>query len=47
MMKVKDLIEKLKRYNPEAETSVVVHNRLEHFSLTYGGERKSYNIIGD
>lgn len=36
-MKVKDLIKKLKEYNPEAETSVIVHNREEQFSMIYGG----------
>lgn len=37
-MKVKDLIEELKKYNPEAETSVIVHCHREQFSLTWGGE---------
>ena len=35
-MKVKDLIEKLKEYNPEAEICVIVRNRNEQFSITYG-----------
>lgn len=37
-MKVKDLIEELKKYNPEAETSVIVHCFKEQFSMTWGGE---------
>ena len=37
-MKVKDLIEDLKKYNPEAETSVIVHCLAEQFSMTWGGE---------
>lgn len=36
-MKVKDLIKKLKEYNSEAETSVIVHNHSEQFSITWGG----------
>lgn len=35
-MKVKDLIEELKKYNPEAETSVIVHCFKEQFSMTWG-----------
>ena len=36
-MKVKEVIEKLTHYNPEADMSVVVHNFLEQFSITWGG----------
>jgi len=36
-VKVKDVIAKLKEYNPEAETFVVVHDHVEQFSVTYGG----------
>lgn len=36
-MKVKDLIEELKKFNPEAETSVIVHCRVEKFSMAWGG----------
>ena len=35
-MKIKDLAEKLKGYNPEAEVSVVVHCQKEQFSITFG-----------
>lgn len=34
-MKVKDLIEKLKEFNPEAETFVNVHCLKEYFSLSW------------
>lgn len=37
-MKVKDLIEELKKYNPEAETSVIVHCLVEQFSIAWGGD---------
>ena len=37
-MKVKELIEKLKTLNPEAEASVVVYSRqYSKFSLAWGG----------
>ena len=36
-MKVKDLIEKLQEYNPNAETGIIVHNYKEEFSITFGG----------
>jgi hypothetical protein len=36
-MKVKELIEKLKQYNPEAETEVVAHCQVYEYSLTYDG----------
>ena len=36
-MKVKELIEKLKKYNPEAKANVVAHNYAYDFSLSYGG----------
>lgn len=36
-MKVKELISKLKELNPNAETSVIVHNKDEQYSLTWGG----------
>lgn len=36
-MKVRELIKELEEYNPEAETSVVVHNVLEEFSICYCG----------
>ena len=35
-MKVKELIEKLKKYNPEAETDVVAHCRSYKYSLSCG-----------
>lgn len=36
-MKVSELIEELNRYNPEAVLSVIVHNKKEKFTITYGG----------
>ena len=36
-MKVKELIGKLEGFNPDAETGVIVHNKIERFSLTWGG----------
>ena len=36
-MKVKDLIEKLKEYNENAEIEVIVDNYPAKFSLCYGG----------
>ena len=36
-MKVRELIEKLQEMNPEAPVLVIVHNRAEQFSLTWGG----------
>lgn len=43
-MIVKEVTEKLNQFNPQAEMSVIVHNRSEHFSITWGeseGETKS------
>jgi hypothetical protein len=40
-MKVKELIEKLNRFNPEAETSVIVNNQPELYSITFGGPEGS------
>ena len=36
-MRVKELIEKLQKYNQDAEINVVVHNKKEKFSLTWSG----------
>jgi len=36
-MKVKELIEKLQAFNPEAETGVIAHNYNESYSITWGG----------
>ena len=36
-MKVKELIEKLQAFNPEAETNVIVHNHVELYSITWDG----------
>ena len=36
-MQVKDLIEKLSEFNPEAETAIIVHNCIETYSITWGG----------
>lgn len=36
-MKNKDLIEELKKCNPEAEMFVVAYNRQYNFSLAWGG----------
>lgn len=35
-MKIKDLIKELKKFNPEADVTVVVHNYPEDFSITWG-----------
>lgn len=35
-MKVKELIEKLSEYNPEAEVKAVAHNYCHEFSISYG-----------
>jgi hypothetical protein len=37
MLKVKELIEKLQKYNPDAEVSVVAHCQAYTFSLSFGG----------
>lgn len=48
-MKVKELIKKLKSYNKEAETNVIVHNYEEVYSLTYeggdGGTKKNCDKV--
>ncbi len=36
-MNVKELIEKLFEYHPNAEMSIIVHNHKEEFSITFGG----------
>lgn len=36
-MKVKEMIEKLSKYNGEADFGVVVKGRLEPFEVCYGG----------
>lgn len=36
-MKNKELIEELKKCNPEAEVSVITYNRQYKFSLAWGG----------
>lgn len=36
-MKVKELLERLSSFNSEAELKVIVHNKVEDFSLTWGG----------
>lgn len=36
-MKVSELIDKLLNYNQSAEVNVIVHNRVESFSLSFGG----------
>lgn len=36
-MKVRELIEKLKEFNQEAEVDVIAHNRKYDFSLCWGG----------
>jgi hypothetical protein len=36
-MKVKELIEKLQNYNPEAKVDIIVNNMQYDFSLAYGG----------
>ncbi len=36
-LKVAELIEKLKEYNPEAETDVIAMNYSQDFSLSCGG----------
>lgn len=38
MVTVKQLIEALQEYNPEAEVNVVAHNTVYDFSLSYSGE---------
>ena len=36
-MKVKELITELLNFNMEAEMNVIVHNKCEGFSITWGG----------
>ena len=36
-MELGELIDKLKGYNPKAKVDVIVHNRSENFTITYGG----------
>lgn len=36
-IKVKEIIEKLKEYNPEANVDVVAHNKSYDFTLAFGG----------
>lgn len=36
-MRIRELIEKLGEYNPEARVDVVVHNMSEEFSIAFGG----------
>lgn len=35
-MRVKKLINELKKYNPRARVSVIVNNHAEEFSITFG-----------
>lgn len=35
-MKVKDLVEKLEQYNPEAEMNAIADNKRWSFTLAYG-----------
>ena len=36
-MKVQEARDKLKDFNPDAEMGVIVHNKMEQFTLTWGG----------
>ncbi len=36
MPKVRDVIEALGEYNPDADVSVIVHNHCEAFSISFG-----------
>jgi len=35
-MLIKELIKKLREYNPNAETKVIVHNHSEEYSIVWG-----------
>lgn len=44
-MNVKELIQKLQEYNPDALVDIVVHNRSQEFSICFGssdGVTKEY-----
>ena len=35
-MKLRDLLEQLHQYNQEADVAVIVHNKREEFSVSFG-----------
>lgn len=43
-MTVKDLIERLKECNPEADVSVITHSKAYSFSLCWGGGGEGESI---
>ena len=37
-LRVKDVIKRLRNFNPEAEVGVIVHNKVEDFTISWGGD---------